>query len=234
MGVAVAAAVIVALIVVKPFGRVPAASATDKLTAAARTTARAESFRVHGVYDGGISLDGVVSGGDSRTVAKGTDPGTGERTSTVETIIGDREWDTTDGVTTEQPAGSPAERNAPFQIASAAVVTAVLDGSNITDLGHQTIRGQETDHYRISLTDTSIRSLSKLAANKLSAFELEYPSQVASIEIWIAHDLIRKIHVVGKPWVQSQGSTGSAGTRNADSTIEFYDFGADITIHPPK
>ncbi len=173
----------------------------------------------------------MVSGGDSRSVFKENDPRTGKTSSSVETIIGDREWDTNDGVTTEHPVGSPAERNAPFQIASAAVVTAVLDGSNVTDLGRETIRGQETDHFKIGLTDTSIRALSKLAANKLSAFELEYPGQVASIEIWIAHDLIRKIHVVGKPWVQPQGSTGA---RNADSTIEFYDFGAHISIHPPK
>jgi hypothetical protein len=57
----------------------------------------------------------------------------------------------------------------------------------------------------------------------LSAFELENPSQIRSLDVWIADGYIRRIRVT-----QNWEAAESLGT-----TVEFYDFGADITITPP-
>jgi hypothetical protein len=234
VGVAAAAVLIIVLILVNPFGKVAPASATDRITAAAVKTAKVTTYRVHGEYEeSGTTVDGDVDGADFRIVYTGRDKWTNKRSTTIDTLIGDRQWETTDGKTTERPADPPENRNAPFQQASSAVVRAALHGSTITEVGQEQVRGVAATHYRLVLTPTSVAALSALAPNELSAFELEYPDDVRSLDLWVADDLIRRVHVAGKS--KSYPVPGTPGKLQAlDSTVEFYDFGAHITITPPR
>ena len=99
---------------------------------------------------------------------------------------------------------------------------AALTGSDVTDLGTETVRGHDAQHYRIKLTSRSTPALQALDPSALSRFELEYPDGVVGLDVWVADDLIHRI-AVRSDWESGEGST-----------IEFYDFGADITIRPPS
>lgn len=222
---AVAAAVIaiMAVVVFEP-GRGPApVSAREALTTAATATGEVRSLRNVATYDSGSEppthLAGEIDGADYVSTFRRLGPD-GKESVSSRTVIGTTRWDEVDGKITKSESPSK-ENNAPFPEASEAVVKAALSGSKVTDLGTEEVRGQDATHYRIELTEKSKAALSALAPSELARFELEYPGQVVSLDVWVADDLIRRITV------RSAWETG------ASSTIEFYDFGADITIRPP-
>lgn len=198
------------------------------LTAAATKTGQVTTLRLSGTDDAGgenprTTVTGEIDGADYTTRFVDTDPQTGERSTSRTTVIGNRRWDTgTDGQTTVKTEPS-AQRNAPYPSSSEVVVKAALKGATVTDLGKEEVRGTETTHYRIALGPSGIRALGELTPSQLARFELEYPQGVADLDVWVADDLIRRIHVRQKDEF------------NGTETItEFYDFGADITIRPPK
>lgn len=85
------------------------------------------------------------------------------------------------------------------------------------------ISAVEATHYRVRLDDAAIRRLGTLRPNQLSGFELESPGSIRSLDVWIADGYIRRLRVT-----HIHEAPGSSGT-----TVEFYDFDADITITPP-
>lgn len=220
LAVAAAAAVVVAIVgvvvLVQPDRKLAPAAA---LSAAADNTGDVTTLRVHADYvyadERGRTLDGQVDGADYafRIVAADGD-GDAETEST--TSIGSTVWESGEPMRTDVP---PEERNAPYQTSSEAVVKAALTGSQVTDLGEEEVRGAVADHYRIGLTPRSIEAISALTPSQVAQFELEYPQDVTAIDVWVDDDLIRRIDV--------------RSTTQGRSTIEFYDFGADITIRPP-
>jgi hypothetical protein len=221
-----AAAAIIAITAIAVFepGRTPApVSAREALATAAATTGEVSSLRSEATYDSGdeppTRLTGEIDGLDYTSTFRRVEPDGTENTSTV-TVIGTTRWEEADGKVTKTQS-PPESNNAPFPQASEAVVKAALTGSNVTDLGTEPVRGQEAQHYRIKLTDESKAALGALDPSQLSRFELEYPEGVVGLEVWVADDLIRRISV------RSDWETGEG------STIEFFDFGADITIRPP-
>jgi hypothetical protein len=183
------------------------------LTVAAETTGDVDTLRALAVYedDGGRrTLDVDVDGRDYHL-----------RSGTEWTItIGDQQWSDEDA----EPMTVPDDlRNVPFPEASEAVLDAALEGATVTVLGDEDVRGVEATHYRIELGASGVAALSALAPNQVAMFELEYVEAVTSLDVWVADDLIRRIR-----------HTSDASQGNPEVTIEFYDFGADITIEPPS
>lgn len=197
------------------------------ITAAAGKTGNVTTLRVRATYDSGdgypTRTEGEINGRDYQTRFTQANAETGEVSTSTRTVIGNRRWDTSDGKTTSTII-TPEEGNAPYPQASEAVVKAALRGSTVTDLGKEDVAGVETTHYKIELGPTGTRALQELSPSELARFELEYPEGVVSLDVWVVDDLIRRIRIRSE--FEAPSSPGS--------TIEFYDFGADITIEPPS
>lgn len=229
-----AAAVVAAIgiaVLVEPGQDPTPASATEVLTSAATTTGDASTLRAAGTYDHGgghvNTLTSDIDGADYTLSSTTTGPDGSSDERTV--VIGDQVWeDEGPGGAFLQRTAPPEERNAPFAESSEAVVKAALAGSEVTDLGTEEVRGQETTHYRIALTPRSISALAELTPSQLARFELENPGGVDHLDVWVSDDLIRRIQVVTSSVVM-----GSDHQLPATATIEFFDFGADIAITPP-
>ncbi|MDP9799441.1 hypothetical protein J2S43_007953 [Catenuloplanes nepalensis] len=197
----------------------PVASATTAHQAvllAADATADVPSLRTSGVM---VHEDGVrstsateVSGGDFKLVWW-------IGTVTVTSYVIDGKWweraSDDPGLRTGETDGGPYL--APFGESTRAVVRTALDGTQVQDLGGEVVRDAQTTHYRVELNTASRAALSKLPDLQRAWFNLENPGEVTSIDVWVAGDLIHRISVVGL----------------TSSTIDFYDFGAPITIAVP-
>jgi hypothetical protein len=103
--------------------------------------------------------------------------------------------------------------------ASAALVVAALDGSDVTAAGRETISGVLTTRYDVALTARSIDALSSLTPEQLAWFDLDDPNQVDPLSVWIADDHIRRIEV--------------AHSNRATTRTTFANLNGDITITPP-
>lgn len=226
LAAAAVVATVVGIAVVAPGSEPTPASASVALARAADATADATTLRVAATYERSGSTSQVTvegDGSDYRIEAVGTfDDGREEGETTV--VIGDTVWE--DG--TKRTGVPPEERNAAFAPSSAAVVDAILDGSTLEDLGDSEVRGEPARHIRATLTPASRAALAALSPSQVAMFELEYPGDVETVDLWVADDLIRRI-VVEVDW-----GTGEDGEPQSNvATIEFYDFGADIEITPP-
>jgi hypothetical protein len=220
-GIAAAVLAVVAVTVAGAPGDRPDPVAA--LTVAAEATGDVSSLRVHAVYvdEGGThTLDADVDGRDYHLRSTKT-PGHVDGSADEWTIgIGDQQWSDED----PEPITVPdAERNESFPDASEVVLEAALEGASVEDLGDEEVRGAEATHYRIDLGEAGVAALRDLAPNQVAMFELEHPDRVTSLDVWVADDLIRRIsHTFSEA-----GATGSV-------TLEYYDFGAAITIEPPS
>lgn len=165
-------------------------------------------------------------GGDLRRSISAVDAEGNVRTDVdtdeVKVYIGDTGW-IVDGDEITEVDVPRDERNAPYAVASAAIVDAAVTESTVTEIGEEDVRGTAATHYRIRLDAAAIRRLEALPVNQRSGFELEYPGNVRSLDVWIGDGYLRRIRVI-----QEFEGPDSPGT-----TVEFYDFGADITIEPP-
>lgn len=225
VGTIAAAVIAVTAVVVLEPGRSPApVSAKAAVTSAASATGDVRSLRTEATYDSGgeppTHLSGEIDGPDYTSTFRRPGPD-GKESVSIVTVIGSTRWEEHDGKVTKSES-PPEENNAPFPQASEAVVKAALTDSDVTDLGTETVRGRDAQHYRIKLTERSIAALQALDPSELSRFELEYPQGVVGLDVWVADDLIHRI-AARSDWESGEGST-----------IEFYDFGADITISPPS
>ncbi len=147
----------------------------------------------------------------------------GDDGPTVMTIVGDTVWETVADETTSQPYDEIAQgRLAPFGSSSEAVVRAALHQSEVEAIGPERVGGVDATRYRIRPSTATRAALSDLTPAVLGWFELEHPEQVTEIDVWVTDDLIHRIQV-----------TSDAGDTVGSATIDFYDFGADITITPP-
>lgn len=133
------------------------------------------------------------------------------------TVVDGIGYETIDGQTTTRPVG-PNDGLAPFGPSSAAVISAALEGSDVTERGDESVDGVTTTRYDIELTETSIAALSALTPNELAWFELEHPHDVTSLSVWIADGLIRQVEIAQRDQV---------------SRTRFFNFGSDITITAP-
>lgn len=217
-----AAAVVVVLVAVMATGRlgsVDTASATELVTEAARATGDVSSFRGRlTVEENGTvrSSDLEVDGADIQV--------RGDGRSQSFTVVGDQIWEGDDPTPSSLP---PTGRLAPFGPSSEAVVLAALQSDSAVEIGEEEVSEQPATHYRIELDRTSRRALGRLTPGQLAWFELEYPEEVETLDVWVGDGLIRRIQVV------SEWDADETGPGDLRTTTEFYDFGAQVHIDPP-
>ncbi len=141
----------------------------------------------------------------------------GHREGSTFVAIDDTGYETVEGQTTASPL-DPQDRLEPFGKASAAVVLAALEGSNVVQRGDETVHGVVTSRYQIELTRRSIAALSALPPSQLAWFEFENPGEVQGLTVWVGAGLVRQIEI----------KSGDRATR-----AEFFNFNTDIRITAP-
>lgn len=224
IGVAAAAAVVIAIVgvvvLIQPDRQLTPAAA---LSAAADNTGDVTTLRVHADYEYADArksiLDVDIDGTDYASRQRVLNGPPQEPSVFIRVGIGSTTWDTQGDRILKRTDVPSSQRNAAYPTSSRAVVEAALTGSTVTDLGRSPVRGTDADHYRIGLTQRSIEAIEALPASQTAQFEVEYPQEITGFDVWVDDGLIRRIDLRSS----TQGR----------STIDFYDFGADITILPP-
>jgi hypothetical protein len=139
------------------------------------------------------------------------------------TVVGDYAWEIrTEQGRTENSGKqklTPESRLAPFAESTEHVIRAALQDANVKKVGTTAIRGTTATHYRLDLTDVSRAALTALPEGELAWFDLDSVHRSATVDIWIADDLIQRIVVHVPDYLQS--------------TIDYFDFNAPITITAP-
>ena len=198
----------------------------DAPTAQAAVVSAAEAMDEITSLEGELitSVPGVSNGttrirvdGDDLEITSETQYADGQTEASTFTVVDGTGYETIEGQTTTTPFG-PDDGLAPFGPSSAAVISAALEGSDVTKQGGDTLDGVATTRYDIELTDASIAALSALTPNVLAWFELEYPDAVRTLSVWIADDLVHQIEIA---------------QRDQITRTRFFNFGSDITITAP-
>lgn len=222
---AVAAAVAAGAIVLRP-GDQPSAEATVLTAAEALADVTSLRSTMHVEDDHFVSdVTAEMSGTNLRTEQemREIETGTVERFRWV--VVDGTEYYTEvrDGqeVTTAEPV-DPNYRLAPFGEASAAVIDAALDGSDIDEVGTEEVHGVETTHHRVRLAEAGRSALAELPRSYLGWFDLYFDDDhltgEVTLDIWTAGETIRRLGVT---------------SANGSFTVDFFDFNADIEITPP-
>ena len=114
----------------------------------------------------------------------------------------------------EDPASAPSG----YAQSSASVIGAVLDVVEPDRAGVEVINGLLATRYDLTLSDDAVSAIEALPARQVAFFDLEDPSDIRRISVWVAGDLIHQIEVERKE-------------RTRTST--FSHFNARITITAP-
>jgi hypothetical protein len=178
-----------------------------------------EGRRTHERPDASVETDTLRVAGDDFEFVSETSFADGRVARFAVTVADGVQYVSEDGETVTEPLGPDEGLDGSYADASAALVVASLDGSDVTEAGSETINGVVTTRYDIALTARSIDALSMLAPQQLAWFDLDDPSQVDQLSVWIADDHLRRIEVA-----HSDG----AATRTTFSNLN-----GEITITPP-
>jgi hypothetical protein len=221
-----AAAAVLAVIAIGATTLLPgsAPSAEAQLRSAAETLGDVDSLRATLTT---TEPDGTVrtstaefSGADATIVDRYVPDGASEEVTFGFTVLGDTIYEFDGSGLTSSTAVGPNDRLTPFADASAQVLDAALTGADITELAATELDGVSVDRYLLTLTAASRAALDRLTPAELAWFELEYPDDVRTIEVWVADDLIRGITVTGN----------LVGVRD----LRYFDFNEPITIVAPE
>ncbi|MEV6843739.1 hypothetical protein [Actinoplanes sp. NPDC051411] len=198
----------------------PGSASAAVLTAATRTGEVTSLRTVDESVDagGGHSTTRAEFSGDDLKLVSQDSIGTDELT-----VVGGYAWENkTEQGRTENSGKqklTPQSRLAPFAESTEHVIRAALQDANVKRLGTTEIRGSKATHYRLDLTDVSRAALTALPEAELAWFDLDSVHRSATVDIWIADDLIQRIVVHVPDYMQS--------------TIDFYDFNAPVSITAP-
>ena len=221
---AAAAVVAVGAVVLRP-GNERSAAAT--IVAAADELAEVSSLRAEMSFDnvafgeGEVSI--AVSGHDYESVWEVS--ADGETLSERFVVVDDIEYRIeSTGRTTAEPVDTYIdEEGGSFGESSAAVLTAVLEDADVDEVGSEDVRGVETTRYHLDLADAGESALAALPDQQQDWFGLIIGDgglgEDVAVDIWVADGLVRRFDI----------SSPDYGTES----VEFYDFGADITVTPP-
>lgn len=224
---AAAAAVVIAVgaVVLRP-GDERSAEAT--IAAAAEELAEVTSLRADMHFDNvmlGVGDTSIaVSGHDYETVWERSTNG-GEVESDRFVVVDNVEYHTdSTGQTTTQPVDTYIDDDGgSFAESSAAVLTAVLDGADVDEVGREEMRGAEATHYRVRIADAPESALADLPDQQQDWFGLIIGDggleRDVTVDIWVADGLVRRFDI-SSPGYGSQ-------------SVEFHDLNTDITITPP-
>lgn len=195
-----------------------AADATAEVTSLRATLTRTGNGQEH-------RSEIAVSGDDQRIESHGTyADGHVEGSTTV--VIDDQITQVAlDGSVETSTIDDDSERLRPFAASSAAVVDTVLASGDVTDLGSASVDGIEARHYRLDLDNASRQALAGLDPTQLAWFQLDYPDEITTLDVWVADDLIRRIDITSE--VSADGEPATVTTR-----VDYFDFNSDVTISP--
>jgi hypothetical protein len=189
------------------------------VSSAAEATGEVTSFRAsfEEETDYSVSTGTIEVNGDRfRVEVSDTSKEDGHVEGTTTIVIGRHAWEMLpDGSTHTSTSGGHTKS---FGSSSQAVVAAALSGEDVAVVGRETVRGEPTTHFRITLDDTARSALAGLEQRTLGWFGLNFPVVVHTVDVWVGGDLIRRIQVE---------------TDYTSTTIEYYDFGAAIDIQAP-
>jgi hypothetical protein len=201
-------------------------TAEAKVRAAAVALGETESLRatIEQVYPNGdvVTFTGEFQGADGRQMATQVSAD-GTRSEWEIINIGDTEWMVTDERVSSEHR-TPEQRLSPFAEASSAVVSAVLEGGDVEEVGTENVDGAESTHYRITPDAGSRAALAQLKPGELAWFslDLEAPAAVDFIDVWVADEIIHRIDI------RFAQDFFLASTSN-----RYFDFGANVVISPP-
>lgn len=165
----------------------------------------------------GTSRSTIAVSKDAFQIRDETTYADGHRESAARVMVDGYLYETVDGLTTRTVA-DPDSAPAPFARSSRAVIDAVAGNSNIDVIGNQDLGGLITTRYDIRLDAGSIEALSKLRRDELAWFELEYPDQVDTVQLWISDGMIHQMEIHSQDqWTR----------------LEFHSFGEPVHIEAP-
>lgn len=216
--------VAIAAVIIVPSG---VTTAEAKVRQAAVALGETESLRatIEQVYPNGEvwTFNGEFQGADGKQTA--TQVASDETLLSEWEIIniGDTEWMVTDERVSSEHR-TPEQRLSPFAEASSAVVSAVLEGGDVEEVGKENVDGAESTHYRITPDDRSRAALEELEPGELAWFSLDLdgPAAVNIIDVWVADEIIHRIDIrFAKDFFLTS------------TTNRYFDFGANVVISPP-
>lgn len=226
VGFAAAAALLlvaVGTVILVPGG---ATTAEAKVREAAAALGETESLRatMEQVYPNGDvwTFTGEFQGADGKQMGTQVSAD-GTRSEWEIIMIGDTEWMVA-GEHVSSEHRTPGERLSPFAEASSAVVSAVLEGGDVEEVGTENGDGAESTHYRITPDARSRAALAQLKPGELAWFslDLEAPAAVDFIDVWVADEIIHRIDI-----------RFAQDFFLVSTTNRYFDFGANVVISPP-
>jgi hypothetical protein len=131
--------------------------------------------------------------GDAFHLVTETTYADGHEETSEQTVVGGYIFETIGGATTRTPV-APGNAPASFVDSSAAVVEATVTGADGDAIESKTTAGSSTQ-YDISPGPEARRALSRLKPNQLAWFELEDPTRVETLRLWITGDVIRELEI---------------------------------------
>ena len=157
----------------------------------------------------------LVNGNDRETTSTRTYPD-GHTESATRVLIGGTQYETIDGVTTRRSV--PVEEPTPFSMSSAMVVKALRGNSTVVDERDVDWDGGTATRLELAPTPQLSPALSRLPADVLAWFELEYPAEVESVTLWVTDQVVRRIEIT---------------TAQLVARTTFSDFNGDIEVVAP-
>jgi hypothetical protein len=200
-------------------------SAEAQIRSAAEELGEIESLRATlttNEEDGTVRTSTADIAGDRYAIVDQFFAHNGDLVESGYTVIDGIAYQSENGVLIGSGPAEPTDWLTPFADASAQVIAAAVTGAEITDLGETEIDGITVDRFLLTMTDESRAALAELTPHELAWFELEYPQDVVSIEVWVADDLI---HVLTM--------TPVAGLNIGVRELRYFDFNEPITIVAP-
>jgi hypothetical protein len=104
-------------------------------------------------------------------------------------------------------------------------------GTDVEELGTESVRGVDTTHYRIVVDAEAVAD----AADDATAEDLEdlgavFPGGTMPVDFWVGDDgnVYRVLMEIA-----ATGDATTAGFESMSMLWEMYDFGAGITVEPP-
>lgn len=224
-----AAAAIVAAatgVVALQLGSAPSAQAVIADAAAELREVTSLEGELTSTSSGNTSTARIAVDGDRFSIEGETLYADGHTEGSTMVVVDDFVYETIDGEVSRRPA-DPDELPAPFAASSAAVIDALLTGSDVTEQEAEQLDGVTATRYDIVLTDSSVEALAALEPAQLGWFELEYPDLVRELSVWIDDGLIRQVEVTSA--VNTSSNQGELKTTRA----RFTNLDDDVTVTPP-
>ncbi len=106
-----------------------------------------------------------------------------------------------------------------FNVASEAVLSAVLAAADGERVGSGVLGGSRAEHYRVELGPQAREALWALTDAERAWFEIHDPDDLEAIDVWVAEGLIREVRL----------TSGSGSV-----TARYYRLDAEITIDVPS